>query len=355
MINKKSFTKEWLLEVNNALGWNRTEAQLKNLEKAVSALYLLEQLRSADIDFIFKGGTSLMLLFDKIYRLSVDVDILMERKFEDIGKTFDSLCVSSELFTRWEKQERDNLMSEYTDHYQFFYTPFTGDLNESYILLDIYYAHSPYTRTIEKEITSAVLYTSGANIRVTMPDAEGLLADKLTAFAPKTIGVPLTADPPKRPKRVEAIKQMYDVGNLFDHSSDISAIRQTYTVVCDKEIANRGLNITYEDVLDDTARFTLIIGHGGNIEQEEYDSFVKGYKDFSKFVANLSFEENDAVLAAAKIAYLILLLKLGDAEIEKYVDDIDMSKWELDGDFGEYKYSNPEAFFYWYKSLSKLS
>jgi hypothetical protein len=355
MIDKKSFTKEWLIEVNRTLGWHRAEAQLKTLEKAVSALYLLEQLRAANIDFIFKGGTSLMLLFDKIFRLSVDIDILMEKRIEDINVAFDNLCASNELFNRWEKQDRDNLMSGHTDHYQFFYTPFTGDTEESYILLDIYYSNSPYARTIEKEITSAVLCTTGTNIKVTMPDAEGLLADKLTAFAPKTTGIPLTADPPKRPKRVEAIKQLYDVGNLFEYSRDISAIRQTYRAVCDKEITNRQLRITPEDVLEDTARFARIIGHGGGIEQEEYSSFAKGYRDFSKFVADLTFDENDAVLAASKALYLVSLIKSEEVVIEKYADEVDMSEWELDGDFGEYKYSNPEAFFYWYKAENKLS
>jgi predicted nucleotidyltransferase component of viral defense system len=355
MIDKESFTKEWLLEVNRRLGWNRAEAQLKNLEKAISALYLLEQLRVSALDFIFKGGTSLMLLFDRIYRLSVDVDILMEKRIENINAVFDKLCASSELFTKWEKQDRENPMSEYLDHYQFFYTPFTGALDESYILLDIYYSESPYARTIEKEIISDVLHTSGAGIKVTMPDAEGLLSDKLAAFAPRTTGVQLAAKPPKRPKRVEAIKQLYDVGNLFDRSSDLSIIRRTYNAVAEKEIINRKLDITPAAALDDSVRFSLVVGCGGSIEPEEYNSFAKGYRDFSKFVADLAFDENDAVLAAAKVVYLVSLIKSSGSEIEKYDDGIDMSEWELDGELGEYKYSNPEAFFYWYKSALKLS
>jgi predicted nucleotidyltransferase component of viral defense system len=61
MISERSFTKEWLLSVNKELGWNRQEAQLKNLEKAVAALYLLERLAVSGTRFIFKGGTSLLL------------------------------------------------------------------------------------------------------------------------------------------------------------------------------------------------------------------------------------------------------------------------------------------------------
>jgi hypothetical protein len=71
MISEKSFTKEWLSHVNKYLGWNRHEDQLKTLEKAIAALYLLESLSQLEIDFIFKGGTSLLLLLGKIHRLSM--------------------------------------------------------------------------------------------------------------------------------------------------------------------------------------------------------------------------------------------------------------------------------------------
>jgi len=44
--------------------------------------------------------------------------------------------------------------------------------------------------------------------------------------------------------------------------------------------------------------------------------------------------------------------------IEKYDGSIDMTLWEIDDkeyyDFNEYKYSNPEAFFYWVKTLDKV-
>ena len=71
MITKRSFTKDWLVTINKNLGWNKQEAQLKNMEKAIAALYLLECLAAEGLNFIFKGGTSLILLLHKIYRLSV--------------------------------------------------------------------------------------------------------------------------------------------------------------------------------------------------------------------------------------------------------------------------------------------
>lgn len=46
------------------------------LEKLLRALYLLEMLRSEGVEFIFKGGTALVLILSRPRRLSIDLDIL---------------------------------------------------------------------------------------------------------------------------------------------------------------------------------------------------------------------------------------------------------------------------------------
>jgi hypothetical protein len=355
MISSRSFSKEWLLHVNKTLGWNRQEVQLKNMEKAIAALYLLECLKKESLDFIFKGGTSLLLLLGKIYRLSVDVDILVEKRNQDFGAAFSRICSSSELFYRYEKQIRDTDMILKTEHYKFYYRPFADDTGESYILLDLYCAENPYARTSEVMVAADMLDTDGENISVLMPDADCLLADKLTAFAPTTIGIPLSARPGKRPKRIEVLKQMYDIGKLFDLSGDVRNIHKTYFAAANHEIAARGLGITAADVLKDTSHYANIIGHRGRIEKDAYDLIAKGYGDFRKFVADMTFNENQAVLSAAKIAYLVSVLLYGKDEIEKYDGDMNMSDWKITGKelsaFNDYKLINPEAFFYWVKSI----
>lgn len=51
-------------------------------EKVVHAFYLLEKLARENIDFVFKGGTSLMLLLNEFNRFSVDIDLLMGKEEE---------------------------------------------------------------------------------------------------------------------------------------------------------------------------------------------------------------------------------------------------------------------------------
>ena len=358
MIDPRTFTKDWLLAVNKELGWNRQETQLKNMEKAVAALHLLELLANAEVQFIFKGGTSLILLLNKIYRLSVDIDIIVEDSIGNINGIFSQICTKSVLFTHYERNEREGEAAHNTEHYKFFYRSFADDSENPYVLLDIYKSTNPYTRLLDLELASKILYSKGDNVVVRVPDINSILGDKLTAFAPDTIGISLSAEPGHRPKRIEVLKQLFDIGNLFDMASDMKSIRATYIAVATHEIKRRELDITIEDVLKDSMRHCYIIGHAGKTDKPVYDSIAKGYRDFSRFVADLSFDDNHAILAASKTAYLANLLLLGSDDFEKYDDDADIENWTISNNgfqsYNEYKYSNPMSFFYWFKSLKGI-
>ena len=355
MISEKSFSKKWLSHVNKTLGWKRNDDQLKNLEKAIAALYLLESLSQTKMDFIFKGGTSLLLLLGNIHRLSIDIDVIVTKRITNIEDIFSGVCTENKLFFRYEKQEREKAKNYEIEHYKFFYHPFDDDTAESYILLDIYYMENPYQKTVNAEIISDVIHTNGDNLHVVIPDINSILADKLTAFAPDTIGISLSAEPGHRPKRVEVIKQLYDIGNLFNKADDIEFIKATYQTIAEHEIKTKKLNITPEDTLKDSEYYAYIIGHAGHINEPVYTTISKGFKDFNKFVSDLSFDENQAILAAAKIAYLIKTMMVDGTDLVKYDSSADMSEWEINNQnyigFNEYKYSNPEAFFYWFKAI----
>ena len=58
---------------------------------------------------------------------------------------------------------------------------------------------------IEKSIKSDLIKVEGPQLQVLVLGIECILGDKLTAFAPHTIGVPLHAN-----KDMEIIKQFYD-------------------------------------------------------------------------------------------------------------------------------------------------
>ena len=73
MIKNESLSADWISE--------RRKKYSKDpaiMEAMIYALYLLEHLQKTGLEFIFKGGTSLVLLMDHPKRFSVDIDIILK-------------------------------------------------------------------------------------------------------------------------------------------------------------------------------------------------------------------------------------------------------------------------------------
>ena len=75
MISKNSLHIDWITKVSSA---NRKADKIL-VEKVIRALMLLEGLVKQNLDFVFKGGTALMLILDSSKRLSIDIDIIIEK------------------------------------------------------------------------------------------------------------------------------------------------------------------------------------------------------------------------------------------------------------------------------------
>jgi predicted nucleotidyltransferase component of viral defense system len=93
------------------------------MESMIYTLYLLEQLQLTGLDFIFKGGTSLILLLEKPKRFSVDIDIIISPKIsrEELEKYL-SKIVESSAFTRMKLDEKRSYNGGLPKaHYQFFF------------------------------------------------------------------------------------------------------------------------------------------------------------------------------------------------------------------------------------------
>ena len=74
MIDHTTFSSEWISSFPEA----DSLAKRQTIEKCVHAFYLLERLAKKGFPFVFKGGTSLMLLLPEPKRFSVDIDIIMD-------------------------------------------------------------------------------------------------------------------------------------------------------------------------------------------------------------------------------------------------------------------------------------
>ena len=274
------------------------------IERTLFAFGLLEALRKVGMDFIFKGGTSLLLLLPHPRRLSTDIDIVVEPN----TKVDEFIEKASQVFpfTAKEEQKRQTSESIVKRHFKFTYdSPLTkGPL---YILLDVLYEKNHYEKIIEKEIQNELLLTSGENLKVKMPTIDCILGDKLTAFAPHTTGVPL-----EKKKNLEVIKQFYDISILIDTFNNFEDVRNTYFSVAKIELGYRNSSATPKDALEDTIGAAICIGSRGKLSPEDFPSYVQGTRDIGNHIIDSSFSMEVASKMAPKIIYMATCLLTGE-------------------------------------------
>ncbi|MCU0435086.1 MAG: nucleotidyl transferase AbiEii/AbiGii toxin family protein [Bacteroidia bacterium] len=368
MIELSSLSVEWLEEKKRSY---RKDPVM--IESMIYALYLLEQLSVTGLDFIFKGGTCLVLLMDRPKRFSVDIDIILpsETGREALENTLDKLVAQS-VFLRKECDERRSYKGGIPKaHYKFVYQSNYTALNKSgqviekperEILLDILFAPHPYERIISKPLHTEWLKQTGEPVTIKMPDVDCIAGDKLTAFAPNTTGVPYGAD-----KEKEILKQVFDIGCLFDQIEDTSGFKKSFIKTVDSEINYRPERniVSREQVLWDTIHTALLIARREQQTTAEtaamFKEISKGINQFRHFVFEGNFRIDEAQTASAKAAYLAaVILKDADGPIQKFVPGQSVKDFLIT--HPEYNFLNRklkfvaagEALFYWNKTITLL-
>jgi len=346
MIHEDSLKEKWILDIAKQ---HKSDPIL--VEKVVRALSLLEHLQIGELEFIFKGGTALMLLLNEPKRFSIDIDIIVSKKPDNMEEIMEGVLGSSD-FKEYKTDERRSKSNIEKEHFKFYYKPVTNARAEQeYILLDVLYEDSHYGQYIEDiEIKSRFIKSERENVKVSVPIPEAILGDKLTAFAPNTTGVPYG-----RGKEVEIIKQLFDVGHLFDMINDMAIVSEVFTQFAKTELAYRELNeLNQDDVLNDVFQTALIISTRGKSGLGNYNEIQKGIQNIKNYIFSESFHIERAMVSAAKVAYIATMIKTGVAKVDHFQDAMEVKDWEIEQSFdnrlNKLKKSNPEAFFYWYKS-----
>lgn len=357
MINETTYTREWILKKSSQYVRGKKKADPTLIEKVTKTLHLLEELAITDLKFIFKGGTSLLLLLNKMHRFSIDIDIIVEEKKQDIDmeEVLSKIVEGSKVFIRFEEDVRQGNNEVPKAHYKVFYKS-ALDGQESYILLDVLFEKSHYVKVIEKNIDCSLIEYSDPAVKVTMTSVDCILGDKLTAYAPNTTGIPYGKN-----KELEIIKQLFDVGNLFDEMEDVDTVRNTFRKMAEQELTYRekSEDLTFVDVLNDIFETSKILSERGRIEKETFDQLQTGVNRIKDYIFSKNYILESAVNSASKAAYLALLLKYDNSEVEKFDPKIDLREFVIEHpDFKKFKSImkfDPEAYFYWYKSIELLS
>lgn len=348
MINRDKITLEWIESVSKA---NRNADKIL-VEKVIRALLLLEGLAEQQLSFVFKGGTALMLHLNSTKRLSIDIDIIVPTKPDNLDELLDKVAIEHG-FLRKEQQQRSNNSKIDKAHFKFFYIPIhKTSKEEEYVLLDILFEKVLYNSIIQIDIKSSFVPDIGSPTTVKSPCLEDIAGDKLTAFAPHTTGIPYFKR--EDSMSMEIIKQLYDIGNLVDLVTKIEIIQSTFKKFALTELSYRNLDsLSEKDVLEDIYQTALCIVTRGADGKEEFIQLQQGIQRITRFVFSESYHLEKAITHASKAAYLATLIRYDAKSIEKYGNPLDMKDWAigepLNTKLNRLKKSNPEAFFYWYK------
>jgi predicted nucleotidyltransferase component of viral defense system len=348
MINQSEITAEWLEKASKE---NRKADKILS-EKVIRALLLLEGLVKQKLSFVFKGGTALMLHFNTTKRLSIDIDIVLPNEINNLDEILDAI-VKEQGFIRQELNQRSSESKIKKEHYKFFYTPLhKTNKDEEYVLLDILFEEVNYAKLVSLPIQSVFVPIIDEPLKVEVPSLEDILGDKLTAFAPNTTGIPYFKKDDSM--SVEIIKQLYDIGNLFDSVTDISVIKTTFYRFAETELAYRNLNeINEADVLEDIFQTSLCITTRGQYGNGNFDELLKGIQRIGSFIFSEKYQLEKAITHASKAAYASALIKYNAKTIEKFSNPSEIRDWliaePMNSKLNKLKKSNPEAFFYWYK------
>lgn len=291
MIDKSSFSLEHIKKLEK-----ESKAQLTIIERTMFAFGLLEAISQTGLQFIFKGGSCLMLLLKEPKRFSTDIDIIVppetdiDEYIKKAGQIFPFFHVEENL-----RVKNNNIEKR---HFKFLYI---SPINESpvTVLLDVLFEENHYSSVIKKPISNKLIITNGDDVEISVPEINCILGDKLTAFAPHTTGININDK-----KELEIIKQLFDCACLIREINNFPEVKRTYNEILKVELAYRDLKLSCEDVLLDTIEAAkVIIGRGSLIKSNDFKIYSAGIRAIGSHIFSKNYDFTNAGLDAALVMY----------------------------------------------------
>jgi len=308
MINPDTFTAEHIRYIHQ-----HSKRDPALIERTIFAFGLLEAIISSKLPFVFKGGTSLMLLMDKPRRFSTDIDIIVDpgimvdKYLEVVSANWPFIGVTEQIRNSTTNMEKRHFKSTYI-------SPLNN--KEQTVLLDILFEKNPYSTIISKPVENELLLVKPPAVIVMLPSANCILADKLTAFAPHTTGIPYNVN-----KEMEIIKQLYDVAALVSLIDDFTEVKLNYHDIAIKEIQYRNMHISIEDALNDAIHTAACIAGRGKYHSEEYALLQRGIMSIRNHIYGELFNGEIAVQKACMVMYIAAAILTNQGELPAFKED----------------------------------
>lgn len=365
MIAERCFSEEWL----DAFKKNREHQKIDKiiLEKMIHALHLLERIKANGLDFVFKGGTSLLLLLKEGNRFSIDIDIICKADRASLEKILNEVIESSRFKSYTLDEHRSYQPGIPKAHYSFAFDSVTKGKYPGTILLDVLVEDIIYPELIEKPIQTKWIETEHETL-ISVPSIDSVTGDKLTAFAPNTTGIPYFKGKERQSFAMEICKQLFDLSKLFEKIDSLQTVAESFHSFAKQEIAyrcsaNGNAELTTEKVLQDTIDTCLILakrGKGSADEMFKFEELQKGIRAFGTgFLMNGKFRIDDAIPAAARIAYLSAKILRNDLSPIAYFDGQEVKDLLIEDP--EWNFLNrlkrqpdKSSFYYWHLAVGLL-
>jgi hypothetical protein len=364
MIREQCFTRKWLEDFKKQK--EHKSIQVDILERMIYALHLLEKLKSKGLEFTFKGGTSLVLLLKEGTRFSIDIDIVCQAERVAVEKVLHEVVEDSKFSTFVLDENRSYRAGLPKAHYKFLFDSTVNPKVQGGILLDILFTEPIYPETVEVLIDTKWV-ESETETTVQTPSIDAITGDKLTAFAPNTIGIPyLKGD---RDSTTEISKQLYDLGRLFENVTDMKIVAESFRLHAEQGIGFRTARklgeINVEDVLLDTLETCLTIA---SREKNPNDEAKKNFKRLERGIRSFGagylmkghFRIENAMAASARVALLAAKILTNDLSPIDYYDGQDIKALTIAS--AKYAYLNrlkrqpdKSIFYYWFHAIALLT
>ena len=195
----------------------------------------------------------------------------------------------------------------------------------------------------------------GTDLKVSVPTVEGLFGDKLTAVSPNTVGIPLNTQ-----REMEFVKQIIDLGFLFEFISDLEDVKMTFENTIKLENSFRDVQYSpkdvIEDILDIAFKYSQYLLKGGNNSHEEIKHISNGLRRVSNHLL-VKYSQSDLKLSFSKIAYICrLITATRKVQILKSIDHKLIEGGRLAGKYQileRLKRTNYQSYFYWMQAFGK--
>ena len=310
--NERYFTKEHIEK-------NRKHTSAILAEQVVHSLELVSLLVYEGLDFLFKGGNSLLVLLENPQRFSIDVDIASGETKEHVEEILDKLVKDSDVFTGWEKRVHKTKPWLPMTSYYIFYTSHFTEPSETSIMLDVQLKMTLYEK-IQKPVCCGNFYQS--EIKVWVPSISSLTGDKLLTLGPSTLGIPLNKN-----KEAQRLKHAFDVSLLAENAPFIKKIRESINFCIEQENSLQKKNLTIKEVYEDTitlCRSVLDFNEEPppeNLSPYLYE-IVKGRKPFAEHLlaGTYSWHELQIDLARVAVCFASVMAGISDKEFHEILN-----------------------------------